>query len=100
MQIGMLDHLQKWILHFMKMHERLNRYNAIWLSVPGYHDLTSKNKSYREVSQWDGKKIKEMSRYLCGVVTQSLPWGSPAQHPIFNRAIECTRVLLAFYMYA
>jgi hypothetical protein len=29
MQIGMLDHLQKWILHFMKTHERLDKYNAI-----------------------------------------------------------------------
>jgi hypothetical protein len=41
-----------------------------------------------------------MSRYLLGVVTQSLQGGSPAQRPIFNPAIECTRALLEFYMYA
>jgi len=35
-----------------------------------------------------------------GIVTQSLRGGSPAQRPIFNRAIECTRALLEFYMYA
>jgi len=40
MQIGLLDHLQKWIFHFMKTHEGLDMYNAIWLSVPAYHDLT------------------------------------------------------------
>jgi len=40
-----------------------------------------------------------MSRYLLGVVTQSLRGGSPAQHPIFNRAIECTRALLELYIY-
>jgi len=39
MQIGMLDPLQKWIFHFRKMHEWLNKYNAIWLSVPAYHDF-------------------------------------------------------------
>jgi len=50
MQIGMLDHLQKWIFHFMKTHKRLDKYNAIWLSVPVYHDLTPKNKSYEDVS--------------------------------------------------
>jgi len=43
MQIGLLDHLQKWIFHFMKTHKWLNKYNAMWLSVPAYHDLTSKN---------------------------------------------------------
>jgi len=72
MLIGMLDHLQKWIFHFMRMHERLNKYNALWLSVLAYHDLTPKNKSYQEVSQRNGKEVKEMSRSLLGVVTQSL----------------------------
>jgi len=100
MQIGKLDHHQKWIIHFMKTHERLDKYNAIWLSVPAYHNLTPKNKSYEEDSQWNGTERKEMSRYLLGVVTQSLRGGSPAQHPIFNRAIECLRAFLEFYVYA
>jgi hypothetical protein len=51
LQIGMLGHRQRWIFHFMKTNERLDKYNAIWLSVPAYHDLTPKNKSYEEVSQ-------------------------------------------------
>jgi hypothetical protein len=96
----MLDHLEKSIFHFMKTHEWLNKYNAIWLSVPADHDLTPKTKSYEKVSQWNWKEMKEMSWYLRGVVTQSLPGGSPAQHPIFNRAIECTWALLEIYIYA
>jgi len=43
--------------------------------------------------------MKEMSRYLLGVVTQSLQGRRPTQHPIFNHANECTRALLEFYMY-
>jgi hypothetical protein len=82
------------------MHERLDKYNSIWLSVPAYHDLTPKSESYEDVSKWNGKEIKEMSRYLLGVVTQSLRGGSPAQCPISNRAIECTQALLEIYMYA
>jgi len=46
MQIGMLDQLPKWIFHFMKTHERLDKYNEIWLSVPSSHNLTPENKSY------------------------------------------------------
>jgi len=34
MQISMFDHLQKWIFHCMKTPEWLNKYNAIWSSVP------------------------------------------------------------------
>jgi len=50
MQIGMHDHLQKWMFHFMKTHERLNKYNAIWLSMPAYHNLKTKNKSWGSFS--------------------------------------------------
>jgi hypothetical protein len=100
MQIGMLDLLQNWIFHFMKMHEQLDKYNAIWLSMPAYHNLTPKYKSYEEVSQWNGKEMNEMTRYLLGVVTQSLPEGCSAQRPLFNCAIEYTRALLEFDMYA
>jgi len=82
------------------MHERLNKYKAISLSMPAHHNLTPKNLSYEEVSQWNGKEMKKMSRDLLGVVTQSLRGGHPAQSPIFNHAIECTLALLQFYMYA
>jgi hypothetical protein len=44
--------------------------------------------------------MKEMSRYLHGVVTRSLRGGSPAQPPIVNLAIEDTWALLELYMYA
>jgi len=84
----------------MKMHEWLNKTNAIWLSVPAYHDLTPINKSYDELFQWNGKEVKEMSRYLLAVVTQSLRGGSPAQRPIVNHPIEYTGALLEFFMYA
>jgi hypothetical protein len=99
MQIGMLDHLQQWIFHFMKTHEGLDKNNAIRLSVHAYHDHTLKYKSYTEVDPQNEKEMKEMNRYLLGVVTQSLPGGSPTQRPIFNRAIECTRALIGFYIY-
>jgi hypothetical protein len=60
----------------------------------------TKTKSYEEVSQWNGREMKEMSRYLLGVVTQSLRGGRPAYCPISNRAIEWIGALVEFYMYA
>jgi len=84
----------------MKLHGWLDKYNAIWLSFPGFHDLTTKNKSYRELSEWNGKERKEMSQYLLGVLTRPLRDRSPAEPPSFNQAIECTRALLEFYMHA
>jgi hypothetical protein len=87
MQIGMLNPLYKWNFHFMKMHKQLNKSNRNWLSAPASHDLTPENRSYEEVSQRIGKEMKEMSRYLLGVATQSPRGGSSAQHPIVTRAM-------------
>jgi hypothetical protein len=49
-QIGMLDHLQKGIFHYMMTHKWLHKYIESWLSVPTYHDLTPINKSYEDLS--------------------------------------------------
>jgi len=68
--------------------------------VPACHDLIPETNSYEEVPQWNGTEMKEQSWYLPGVVTSSLRGGIPGQRPIFNRAIEFTRVLLQFYLYA
>jgi hypothetical protein len=87
MQIGMHAHCPKCSFHFIKTHERLDQYNPTRLSMPGYHDLQLKTKSYEELSQSNGKEMKEMSQYLLGVGIQSLRGGSPTQHAIFNRAI-------------
>jgi hypothetical protein len=99
MQIGMLDLFEKSIFHIMKRHKWLDMYYEMWLSVPAYHNLTPKNMSYEEVSQWNGKAIKEMRWYQLGDITLSLRGGGPAQHPLFNRTIEFTGALLEFYMY-
>jgi len=58
MPISLLNHLEGWISHCMNTHKWLNKYNAILLSIPAYHDLTPKNKSNEEVSQFNGKEIK------------------------------------------
>jgi hypothetical protein len=77
MQISILDYLLHWIFPFMKTHQGLDKYNAIWSSVPAYHDLKPKTKLYENVSRWNGKEMKEISRILPGDVTQSLRGGSP-----------------------
>lgn len=58
----------------MKTHGRLDR-SILCGSVPAYHDLTPKNKSYEEVPQPSEKEVKKMSRYLLAVV-QTLRGGA------------------------
>jgi len=100
MPIGMLVQLQKWSIRHLQTHKQLNQDNAIWISMPAYQDLTPSNQSYEEVSQWNGKKLKEMSWYLPAVVSQSLRGSSPAECLKCTCGIECTLGSLEFHMYA
>jgi len=70
------------------------------LFVPACHNLTPENKSYKEISQWNGKEMKEVCWYWLGVVTESLRGGSTDYHLILNHAIECTPALVEFFVYA
>jgi hypothetical protein len=70
-QIGIHVYTQKCIFYFVTKHKWLNKYNAIWLSVSPDQELTPINKSNENVSQWNAKEMKEMSRYPLGVLTQS-----------------------------
>jgi hypothetical protein len=99
MLIGVRDHLQKWIFHSGMTHRQLNKDDAIWLSLPAYHNLTPKTQSNEDDSIVNGKESKEVSRYLLRVVTQSLGGGCPNEHSIVNHSIECLRALLQFSMY-
>jgi hypothetical protein len=53
MQISLLDNFQMWMFHFMKMYKYLDMYNAICLYMSAYHNLTQKNPSFDNVSQWN-----------------------------------------------
>jgi len=76
MQIGMPDHLQKWIFHSKKQYERLDKHNAIRLSVAACHDLTLKNTSDEKVSQWNAKEMRG------GTCLELLPGLYPREAPL------------------
>lgn len=100
MQIGMLKHLLQWLHEFLKQHKRLDKFNDIWLSVPAYLNMTKPRCAYEEVSRWNGGEIKTMTRFLVGVVRNTLRDPTPKQREAFERVVECTRSLIEFYFYA
>jgi hypothetical protein len=61
--------------------------------------MTKPKKSYKEVSQWTGKELGTMSRYLLAVVTNALHCPNASEKRTFEDAIQCTRALLEFYHY-
>jgi len=93
MQLGMLKHLLGWLSMFLKQNNRFEVFNNIWLSVPAHLDMPQPQRTYEEVSSWQGKEIKTISRFLVAVLSCALRAPSASQRSIFNQAIECSRAL-------
>jgi hypothetical protein len=99
MQLGILKHLLSWVEDFCKEHGQLDRFNDLWLQVPSYLDMTGPTREYGEVSQWQGKEIKQMARFLMSVLAGALDRPSPSQRRAFSNAQQCTKAILDFWKY-
>jgi hypothetical protein len=70
--LGILKHMMKWIVSFLKQHQRLDRFDAIWTAVPAYPGLLKFNKAYGAVIQWTGKEMRALCRILLPVFAATL----------------------------
>lgn len=98
--LGIFVHLMQWIHSLLRKHSRLDRFNASWLTVPSYLDMTGPKKQYEEISQWSGKEMKNMCRFLLPVFCAALNNPTPSERSEFGEAITCTRRILEFYLYS
>jgi hypothetical protein len=100
-QLGILSHLLDWVVNFLQESQRLKLFDQLWVSIPPYQDMLHSKKSFQEVSSWQGKEIKTMSRFMLACFAASLD--NPANNETresFDEAILCGRAALEFYMYA
>ena len=101
MQLGILNHLMDWVMDFLHEFQRLELFNQLWISIPPYQNMLRPKKTFQEVSQWQGKEFKTMSRFLLACFAASLD--NPSNNmtrKTFEEAILCVRTALEFYMYA
>ena len=98
--LGLFKHLMQWIEDFLKKHDRQELFDEIWKSLPPYPGFFVPKKAYREVTQWQGKEMRNLGRCILGVFASSLRRPTPAQQDPFRRAIRCVRALLDFSLMA
>lgn len=98
--LGLLKNLLDWVTAFLKQHERLDRFDDIWRSMPPYPGFAPPRKAFREVSQWQGKEMRMFGRIVLPAMAVALREPSPAQRGPFNRALECVRNLVDFHLMA
>ena len=79
---------------------RLQAFDDGWTTLPPYPGFFVPKKAYREVTQWQGKKMQNLGRCLLGVLAMALWQPDSTQVISFKRALACVRALIDFNMMA
>ena len=104
--LGMLTHLMGWLTTFLSDIGRLVIFDDIWQSLPPYPGFTPPTKSYRQVTQWTGKEMRNLGRCILGAFAATVRRTadncklSAAQTTDANKAIRAVRYLTDFHLLA
>ena len=98
--LGLFKHLMQWIEDFLKKHDRQDLFDEVWKSLPPYPGFFVPKKAYREVTQWQGKEMRNLGRCIVGVLASALRRPTPAQQGPFRNVIRCVRALVDFSLMA
>ena len=98
--LGLLKHLMDWVEPFLKKHDRLQGFDAVWKNLPHYPGFNRPRKAYREVSQWQGKELRALGRAILVALAASLGMPSITQQQPFHQALQCVRNLIDFHLMA
>lgn len=98
--LGILKHMMEWIQEFLKKHNRLDFFDKAWSTMGPYPGFTVPTKAYREVSQWQGKEMRNLGRIVTAAFATALRAPSDAQRMPFRIAIQCVTALVDFHLMA
>jgi len=97
---GLFKHSMDWISGFLKKHARLQAFDDIWKALPPYPGFFVPQKAYHDITQWQGKQMRNLGRGLLGVLVIALRQPDSQQVIPFKHALECVQALVDFNMMA
>jgi len=98
--LGLFKHMMDWINGFLKKHGRLQAFDDVWKALPPYPGFLVPKKAYSEVTQWQGKEMRNLGRFILGVLAVAHRQPGGAQVIPFKPALGCIRALVDFNMMA
>jgi len=98
--LGLFKHMMHRIQGLLKNHVGQQAFDDAWKALPPYPRFFVPKMAYSEVTQWQGKEMRNLGRCLLGVLTVALRQPDSTQVQPFRRALTCVRSLLDFTMMA
>ena len=94
------SHLMKWVVSFLKKHNRLGSFDKVWMLLPPYPGFSPPNKEYSRVLQWQGKEMRNLVKVLVPCLAAALRRPNATEHIPFDTALKCVRSIVDFTLMA
>ena len=98
--LGLFKDMIDWVQAFLKKHAQLQAFDDAWKALLAYPGFFVPNKAYCEVTQWQGKEMRNLGRCLLVVLAVALRQPDSTQAQPFKLALACVLSFLDFSMIA
>jgi len=98
--LGLFKHMIDWIQRFLNKQGQLEAFDEVWKALPPYPGFLVHKKAYHEVTQWQGKEMRNLGRCVLGVLAIAMRQPGSTQLIPFKLALGCVRALVDFNIMA
>ena len=70
--LGLFKHMMEWVEGFLKKHKQQQAFDDTRKEIPPYPEFSVPKKAYREVTQWQGKEMRNLSPCISVVLASAL----------------------------
>ena len=82
------------------MHKRQQAFNNAWKEIPPYPGFIVPKKAYREITQWQGKKMHHLGHCISAVLPSALQNPDSSEYHDFKSTLKCVSALVDFTLMA
>jgi hypothetical protein len=97
---GIFEDTLQWVTKFLVKHKRINSFDEVWYSLPAYPGFSPFHRSYTQITQWQGKELRNAVRVLNVTLAVALSLPSFMERPLFAQAQRCVFALVNFILMA
>jgi len=94
--LGLFKHMMEWVEGLLKKHKRQQAFNDAWKAIPPYPGFSVPKKAYREITQWQGKEMRNLGRCISAVLASALRNPDSSQYQAFKSTLNCVTALVDF----
>jgi len=92
--------MMEWVEGFLKKHKQQQVFDHAWKEILPYPRFSVPKKAYCEITQWQGKEMRNLGHSISAVLASALRNLDSSQYPDFKSALKCVSTLVAFSLMA